>query len=255
MCVEQKQSEGFVWVLNEDDGVRTAHLGSWENPNRFTVLHRRVAINAACTPLLMDTGTSKPQELPPSSCRVPTTAPAHPHPLQRPCLPQVPVYESSLSWFTTWCAYAGFGVLGFCEARTPITRKRGRLRGRDPARWKEGAILRFPIGRARPRPQQIENPAAADARLREFSIFCWGILRRRDIRIRARDNLRGVSTYSTGKKKRSHERHCCLTDACPQLLNWSIGHLPPLAPARALIRVRDNPRGGAAAPPGAEGRF
>ena len=151
-----------------------------------------------------------------------------------------------------------FGVLGFCEARTPNTRERGRLRGRDPARWKEGAILRFPIGRARPRPQPF-SPAAAEgsaAAGEKFSIFCWGILRRRDIRIRARDNLRGVSTYSTGKKKRSHERHCCLTDACPQLLNWSIGHLPPLAPARALIRVRDNPRGGAAAlPQGPRGVF
>ena len=64
------------------------------------------------------------------------------------------------------------GVLGFCEARTPVTRKRGRLRGRDPARWKEGAILRFPIGRARPRPQQkAENWAAASGGCRIFSLL------------------------------------------------------------------------------------
>jgi len=31
----------------------------------------------------------------------------------------------------------------------PVTRERRRLRGRDPARWKEGAILRFLIGGAR----------------------------------------------------------------------------------------------------------
>ena len=66
------------------------------------------------------------------------------------------------------------GVLGFWPPQVlpPVTRKRGRLRGRDPARWKEGAILRFPIGRARPRPpQKIENSAAGRAGCRIFNLL------------------------------------------------------------------------------------
>ena len=66
------------------------------------------------------------------------------------------------------------GVLGFWPPQVlpPVTRKRGRLRGRDPARWKEGAILRFPIGRARPRPpQKIENSAGGKAGCRIFNLL------------------------------------------------------------------------------------
>ena len=46
------------------------------------------------------------------------------------------------------------------------------MRGRDPARWKEGAILRFPIGGARARPQQkIENWAASCGGCRIFNLL------------------------------------------------------------------------------------
>ena len=128
-------------------------------------------------------------------------------------------------------AFWGFGRP---QLVAPVTGKRGRLRGRDPARWKEGAILRFAIGRARPRPpQKIENSAGGRAGCRIFNLL-------RGVSSELRCPPRGAAAASQGAEGRfwilldeALTRTSLLPASTPQLLvNWSIGL--PLALRSAL---------------------
>ena len=163
-----------------------------------------------------------------------------------------------LSWNVELCRCAR-GVLGFGEARARVAAERGRLRGRDPARWKEGAILRFPIGRARPRPpQKIENSPTAAA---EFSIFCGGYLPSGILREGQQQLPQGDEGRFWILLDEALTRTSLLPATTPQLLlNWSVGHLPPLALGSGALRTSNSVKNlcdywSQQLPQGAEGRF